>query len=351
MSGSYVHNQWLQVQREMFDGPPRELQRLCDTRWACRHVACRNVMDRLPAIVQVLENIASEKHPQRAVEARGILVQIDLNFVGCLVLFRKVLSDAKYLSDMLQSKTVDYAKAVELIEALKETLLHYRCEASFDELWSEALDVCQKSSIDTTQRNRKRYRQTSKALQDSFIPSTLGQHVVPDSKHTFCVNVYYPVMDNMIGEIDRRFSNKNCNIMQGVQALNPSSTTFLREETVLLLGNAYDSNIEDLKHELHQTRRVLERKKKEMESPTTLMEFVQFMDPYQDVFYELFRLCKIAVVLPVSSASCERSFSTLRIIKSYLRSTMTEKRLSSLAVLSIESKLIIYTFLSETFYV
>ncbi|CAL8253914.1 unnamed protein product [Boreogadus saida] len=26
---------------------------------------------------------------------------------------------------MLQSKTVDYAKAVELIEALKETLLHY----------------------------------------------------------------------------------------------------------------------------------------------------------------------------------------------------------------------------------
>ena len=72
--------------------------------------------------------------------------------------------------------------------------------------------------------------------------------------------------------------------------------------------------------------------------PTTLMEFVQFMDPYQDVFYELFRLCKIAVVLPVSSASCERSFSTLRIIKSYLRSTMTEKRLSSLAVLSIESK-------------
>jgi hypothetical protein len=73
-------------------------------------------------------------------------------------------------------------------------------------------------------------------------------------------------MDNMIGEIDRRFSNKNFNIMQGVQALNPSSTTFLREETVLLLGNAYDSNIEDLKHELHQTRRVLERKNKEMES-------------------------------------------------------------------------------------
>lgn len=150
--------------------------------------------------------------------------------------------------------------------------------------------------------------------------------------------MYYPVLDNMIGEIGRRFSNTNCNIMQGVQALNPSSPTFLREEAVLLLAEAYDSNIYDLKNELHQTRRVLDRQKGEKESPTTLMEFTQFLEPYQDVFYELFRLSKIAVVLPVSSASCERSFSSLRLIKTYLRSTMTEKRLSSLAVLSIESK-------------
>lgn len=338
ISGSYVHNKWLEVQREMFDGPPRELQQLSDTRWACRHIACRNVMDRLPAIVQVLEEIASENHPQRAVEARGILAQIDLNFAGCLVLFRKVLTDSKFLSDMLQSKTVDYAKAVELIEALKETLVNYRSHTSFDEMWTEILDLCEQSNIDTTQRKAKRPRQTTKLLQDCVINSTLGQHVVPDNKHTFCASVYYPVLDNMIGEMGRRFSDTNCNIMQGIQALNPSSPTFLREETVLLLADAYDSNTDDLKHELHQAKRLLNRKKGEKESPTTVMEFTQFLDPYQEVFYELFRLCKIAVVLPVTSASCERSFSSLRLIKTYLRSTMTEKRLSSLAVLSIEWK-------------
>lgn len=112
MSGSYVHNKWLEVQREMFDGAPRELQQLSDTRWACRHIACRNVMDRLPAIVQVLEEIGSENHPQRAVEARGILAQTDLNFAGSLVLFRKVLSDSKFLSDMLQSKAVDWTSVI-----------------------------------------------------------------------------------------------------------------------------------------------------------------------------------------------------------------------------------------------
>lgn len=69
-------------------------------------------------------------------------------------------------------------------------------------------------------------------------------------------------MDNMIGERGRRFYNTN-----GVQELNPSSPTFSREEVVLLLAEAYDSNTEDLKHELHQTRRVLDTKKGEKESP------------------------------------------------------------------------------------
>ena len=42
------------------------------------------------------------------------------------------------------------------------------------------------------------------------------------------------------------------------------------------------------------------------------------------------------LTLPVTSSSAERSFSKLKLIKSYLRSTMTTVRLSELAVLSIE---------------
>ncbi len=57
---------------------------------------------------------------------------------------------------------------------------------------------------------------------------------------------------------------------------------------------------------------------------------------FEKVFYQLFRLCCIAVALPVSSASCERSFSALKLIKTHLRTTMTDDRLSNLGVLSIE---------------
>ena len=38
-------------------------------------------------------------------------------------------------------------------------------------------------------------------------------------------------------------------------------------------------------------------------------------------------------VMPVTSATAERSFSTLRRVKTYLRSTMTQKRLNSVLVL------------------
>ena len=45
-------------------------------------------------------------------------------------------------------------------------------------------------------------------------------------------------------------------------------------------------------------------------------------------------LC-ILCTLPVTSAECERSFSTLKHLKTYLRSTMTTERQSGLAMMNI----------------
>ena len=45
------------------------------------------------------------------------------------------------------------------------------------------------------------------------------------------------------------------------------------------------------------------------------------------------------LTLPVTTASCERCFSKLKIIKNYLRSTMAQERLKNLAILSIENEL------------
>ncbi len=47
-------------------------------------------------------------------------------------------------------------------------------------------------------------------------------------------------------------------------------------------------------------------------------------------------LLRIFSTITISVTSCERSFSKLKLIKNYLRSTMSDLRLQNLAILSIE---------------
>ncbi|KAL4104928.1 hypothetical protein QTP88_020204 [Uroleucon formosanum] len=53
------------------------------------------------------------------------------------------------------------------------------------------------------------------------------------------------------------------------------------------------------------------------------------------VYPNLFKLFQVA--LPISFASCERSFSAMRRIKSWTRTTMGQERLSDLSIIHIES--------------
>ncbi len=113
----------------MYGGHSREIPRLSDTRWACRYAACHNLLDRLPAVLRVLQEIGLESNGDRAVDARGLLGLIDLNLIGLLVTFSKVLGQSKFLSDILQSPSLDLAAAVSLVDALLDTLQHYRTDA------------------------------------------------------------------------------------------------------------------------------------------------------------------------------------------------------------------------------
>ena len=60
----------------------------------------------------------------------------------------------------------------------------------------------------------------------------------------------------------------------------------------------------------------------------------------QSVLPELCKLMKIFWTLPITSCTAERSFSCLRRLKNYLRSTMGQERLTALALLNIEKDII-----------
>ena len=57
------------------------------------------------------------------------------------------------------------------------------------------------------------------------------------------------------------------------------------------------------------------------------------------IFRSALMLYRIAHVLPVVTASAERTFSWLNIVKTVLRSTMSQERLDSLLILSLNRDL------------
>lgn len=70
----------------------------------------------------------------------------------------------------------------------------------------------------------------------------------------------------------------------------------------------------------------------------TAPELLSFIMKYGEGFANLRVALRLLLTVGVPVASCERSFSKLKLIKTYLRNTMGQERLSNLALLSIESE-------------
>jgi hypothetical protein len=71
--------------------------------------------------------------------------------------------------------------------------------------------------------------------------------------------------------------------------------------------------------------------------PCTFIDAINCCDKL--LFPKVYQYLKIGATLPVTVASVERSFSTLKHLKSYLRNSMGENRLNRLANLSIHREI------------
>lgn len=145
------------------------------------------------------------------------------------------------------------------------------------------------------------------------------------------VNIYYQVMDNIISNLKRRFENL---------PLAKSVDSFLMldldqaDEFVANYKDVFNIDISALKAEVLVTRNLLKNKNLEI-SLNNLKSQVK-----SDLTPNLYKLLQVAVGLPVSSAGCERSFSAMRRIKTWLRNTMIQDRFSNLSLLNIENQLV-----------
>lgn len=202
-------------------------------------------------------------------EARSLLALLDVQFVVLLVIITKLFGEVKCLSEALQCQNLDLGLAVDLVGALVHNLHIFRNEEHFDELWRTVIDVAQQCNIEIEPMKRKTL--LSQRLDQTHIhTSTLGRRS-EKNKDTFRTEIFYQTIDMMLNEIERRCSKPNCAVMLGIEALNPKSSTFCDEEALMPFAALYDCNTDDLSHELHQFKRILDRKiQAGIEKPTRM---------------------------------------------------------------------------------
>ena len=90
--------------------------------------------------------------------------------------------------------------------------------------------------------------------------------------------------------------------------------------------------------------KIRKMKMEQDEDDKTSYEFIMFLDLKKNELIETFTNEKIALriylCMMVSNCTGERSFSKLKRLKSYLRSTMGQKRLTALSIMSIECEIL-----------
>ena len=333
ISGSAVQMKWIQLQKDM-NLKPLQMKKLSDTRWSCQYEMCSTVYKRLGVVIKLLQQIDShDKDRDRAFEARCLLGLLNEDFCLLLVAVKEILMNCKAASDFLQNSENSLADAVDIVENMIEGIASLRKESCYAELKSKAEELCEENEIQA--RAPKRASRVPERFENEIIDSTIGMRAPPTD--SFRTAIFYPLIDRALSELNRRFSAENKEIMKGISALTPKSSLFLQWEVLQPFANMYKCNLGDLELEVLNMKRMLTRRPTE-EKPKGRLEFSSLTERLRDAFFELNRLLTIACVIPVSTASCERSFSTLRVVKNYLRNRMTDARLNSLMLLGIQSK-------------
>ena len=174
----------------------------------------------------------------------------------------------------------------------------------------------------------------------------VGEHCrderVQEPAERFKIEVYFTVLDTLLTQLDERFADF-CSTVSRFHCLEPSQLSENCEDSFRKLCEVYrdDVNVEEAVLEYATFKNVYASILQLLPDNLKLGEVLPFLIDKQMApgLPNLSILYKIFLTLPVTSATAERSFSRLKLIKNYLRSTMKTERLSGLALLSVEREL------------
>jgi hypothetical protein len=151
--------------------------------------------------------------------------------------------------------------------------------------------------------------------------------------------VYFQIIDKMTTCLKTRFlENKDLLAYAKAEALLINTNVSLHsisDRCKEVVETFTDIDQEGIKTELSMLYKC--QKNNDIPAFANLSEALQFFSQnqkgYRSLFPEISTLIRLLVVVPPTSATAERSFSCLKRVKTWLRSTMSQTRLNSVALL------------------
>ncbi|XP_046742963.1 uncharacterized protein LOC124409411 [Diprion similis] len=279
---------------------------LPETRWEGKINAVKAIRFQITEIREALREIrriSQGKDAKLTAELRGISFEIEsLSFLIRLVVWYDILQVINKISKVLQSPQVDLHTTMNMIDGALFQLQAFR-ESGFAKCVATAKEMAEQLEIEFFNK-----------LCDIAISSLRERFVT-----TKDVCKPFSIIQN----------SNNFVLLDRSQILNKSQTleNFLRGED----GNS-DIDGGELAEELESLKGYFLTSK--MANLSAFMMLSHIITRSLDEIYPNFIMAsRIFLTLPVTSASGERTFSKLKLIKTYLRSTMCQDRLNGLAVL------------------
>lgn len=209
---------------------------------------------------------------------------------------------------------------------------------------AEASKVAYELNVETDFPPINTIRSRRKSTQFNYEHS---DEVLVDPKIKYRVEFYFRILDQTITSLKDRFDE----LKTFSDVFGFLSNNFFDYSNDELMKHCKDLNLKlkddiisesdidgiDLLNEIVALK--LHFAENQYNDPKTLLQYI-FTNDLISTFPNTAIALRILLTLPVSVAIGERTFSKLKIIKNYLRSTMLQQRLSFLAIVSIEHEIL-----------
>ena len=250
---------------------------------------------------------------------------------------KRILGLCTEVAEGLQSDNLIIDQAQEIVRGLKSALTVPMLPEPDDEwgkLYREANEIIEFCNLPNL---------PARTIRRARVDRGESQMIWEGSDH-YRRYLYIPLCQKVVNELTQRFLTDELNIVySAIGALSPKSVNFMDIGAITRFAILYnlikDQEIE--REVLSNQIKILSNliSPEEEDIPTTLLELLNYVIPFEKCMPSLTSCLKIAVTLPCTTASNERSFGLMARIKDKKRSTMLDSRLQGLGLLGVNREI------------